>query len=143
MFTVGTRVVFSEPSMSEKFGSGPFTVTFSDITGIVRLEGVQGSFQEHDLLDARLTKVFNQEQPSFSRERENNLSSRMPGIPDVQYAIGQLLRALPAASVIPPENGFKDESFYRFPVIRDCFCGCPVRETLDGRRCENGHNHAD
>jgi hypothetical protein len=135
---IGDEVTFKSVQLESRYGDGPFLVSGIDAkTGGVKLDGISGStFDPEDLVPMAAERATEPAKapPAFRTSRKP-----VRGQERALEALADLLEALPEPQTMAPETGWRETSFYRFPVCGDCWCGQPVRHTLDGRRCENGH----
>lgn len=133
MRKVGDRVRFVNPDLRDRFGGGQFEIDRLDRhTGGVGLKEFSGhTFDSEDLSGHE----------SGPRTRTEAAETRLSveGEVEVRELIRTLSDALPEPMLTGSEAGYRDSSFYRFPIIGQCWCGRPYRYTLDGAVCEERH----
>lgn len=118
---------FSSPGLREKHGELPYSVESVDRhSGGVRLTELPGVTFDPD--DFRVV------QPVARRAKPEPMKDA-GAIENVR----RFISALPDPLVDLSESGFRETSFYRFPLAGNCFCGKVKRYTLDGETCEDRH----
>lgn len=98
---------------------------------MVYLEGIDGGFE-----------VVCFEETAHLAPKVVGIGESLPPIqrdPELSAAVTYLRDRLPDPEVDDDERGDREESFYRLPIIGHCWCGRPVRMTLDGAMCEMRH----
>ena len=126
------------PALAKKYGVDDFVVcNVEEYTGGVQLEGLIGvTFGEDDV---KLIKGVAGELRTIPPiATDESMAERA-------LALRAFKETLPQPQLTGNEIGSREMSFYRMPVFFEscCFCGKPIRETLDGVMCEDGHKRSD